>query len=290
MSEGLSEFVYRLPGTSAHGKPGAHRSHTRGPGMSFVSHARLFDHPDPRRIDLRASISSVPRQWLVRSFKQRSSTSITVIADVSHSMHFAGAGTSKLSKVAKFVEALGYSAFRSGDRVSLQGFDQTMRDDIYLPHRSGRGTGLQMAEILRHLDASVATSGSSDGLQECAKAHIPGKTGLVFIASDFHWSLDTLKIILERFSGALVIPMVFWDPAETIPPTEGGLLNLQDMSHKRISSLWLTPKIRQQWTENVELRRDQLRSEFSKFDYLPFFVEGDFQAEALSKYFIENIV
>ncbi len=290
MSEGFSEFIYRLPGASAHGKPGAHRSHTRGPGMSFVSHARLFDQPDPRRIDFRASISSVPKQWLVRSYKQRSSTSITVIADVSRSMHFAGAGSNKLSVVADFVEALGYSAFRLGDKVALQAFDESMREDIFFPHRSDRGNGLQMAEMLRALDVSTALLGNSNGLQQCAKAHITGRTGLVFIASDFHWPLETLKSILELFAGSLVIPLVVWDAAETNPPTEGGLLNLRDMRNNRLNSLWLTSGLCKQWISNVEQRRDQLGLELSKFDYLPFVVDGNFQVEALSKYFIENIV
>jgi len=289
ITEGISEFVYKLPGASAHGKPGAHNSHTRGPGMTFVSHTRLFDQPDPRRIDLRASISSVPKEWLVRTYKQRSSTSITVIVDVSRSMHFTGAGATKLSVVADFVEALGYSAYRYGDRVGLQAFDQSIRTELFVPHRTGRGSGAQMAEMLRTQDPTAAVPGSIHGLQQCVSTHNPSKTGLVFIASDFHWPLETLDSLLTGFVGSLVIPLVVWDSAETNPPNEAGLLNVQDMSNNQLGSLWLTSDTRKKWLDNVEGRRDKIRSVFSKRDFLPFFVEGSFQAEALSKYFIENI-
>ena len=59
--------------------------------MNFVSHAKLTDQPDPRRLDLRASISNIQRDWLVRVNKQRAAITIAAIVDVSPSMYF-GAG------------------------------------------------------------------------------------------------------------------------------------------------------------------------------------------------------
>ena len=106
---GVTEFVYRLPGNTISTRPGSHRSNSRGSGMNFVSHARLMDQPDPRRLDLRASIANIRKEWLVRVNQQRAAVAVTAIVDVSATMHF-GTECSKISVAADFLEALGYSA------------------------------------------------------------------------------------------------------------------------------------------------------------------------------------
>ncbi|KAB7631796.1 MxaS protein, partial [Verminephrobacter sp. Larva24] len=50
----LHEFHYRLPARAGGFRPGSHLGRSLGPGQEFATHVRLFDNPDPRRIDLRA--------------------------------------------------------------------------------------------------------------------------------------------------------------------------------------------------------------------------------------------
>ena len=66
----------------------------------------LYDRPDPRRLDLRASLREVRGDWLVRVNRQRVSVPVHVIVDVSASMSF-GFPKPKLHVVADFVTALG---------------------------------------------------------------------------------------------------------------------------------------------------------------------------------------
>ncbi len=286
MTLGTNEFVYKLPGVRGGGGPGAHRSHSRGAGMAFAAHARLFDHPDPRRIDLHASLSSLHRDWRVRINYQRSSVNIKALVDVSASMHF-GSAQSKLGLAANFLVALGYSAYRAGDAVGMLAFDRALREDLYMPARIGRDIGHTMAAAIRGCEASSA-AGAIDGLAACAE-QIAGSGGLVFLVSDFHWPLDRLSAVLDKIADALVVPLVVWDKAEIEPPAQGSLLSVRDAESGHIRRLWLRQKIRRQWRDNVMRRRAEIGALFAANDIHPFYVDGNFDAERLSQYFLEKV-
>ena len=115
------EFHYRLPQRASSPRPGAHPGASLGAGQEFVGHQRLYDRPDPRRLDLRASLRSVHGDWLVRTHRQRAAIAVHALVDVSGSMRF-GARTPKLERAAEFVEALGHSAFRLGDALGMLAF------------------------------------------------------------------------------------------------------------------------------------------------------------------------
>jgi uncharacterized protein (DUF58 family) len=107
-------FHYRMPHRVSGQRPGSHRGSSLGAGQEFVTHMNLYDRPDPRRLDLRASVRNLRQEWLVRVSRQRVGVSVQVVVDVSASMDF-GARTPKLHVAADFVEALGFSTFRAGD-------------------------------------------------------------------------------------------------------------------------------------------------------------------------------
>ncbi|GAC1433579.1 MAG: hypothetical protein NVSMB6_31120 [Burkholderiaceae bacterium] len=74
MSETI--FYYGLNGRTNGRRPGAHAGRYVGAGHDFLTHARLFDHPDPRRLDLRASLRAGRDEWLVRAHRQRASIAV----------------------------------------------------------------------------------------------------------------------------------------------------------------------------------------------------------------------
>lgn len=287
MTAGANEFVYKLPGVHGGSRPGAHRSRSRGAGMAFASHARLLDQPDPRRIDLHASLSNIHRDWLVRSNYQRSSVVIKAVVDVSASMRF-GSTVTKLDIVADFLEALGYSAHRSGDSVGLMAFDHQFRDELYMPARLGRGIGQTMAVAIRSCGTHNAGNHASHGLAECVE-RIAGSGGIVFLISDFHWPLITLAPILDKLTGSLVVPLVVWDLSEIEPPTQGNLLSVRDTESGQTGQLWLRKSTRQQWRDNVIRRRGEIADAFGANDIHPFHIDGSFDAEGLTRYFLEKV-
>lgn len=174
------EFHYRLPGRAGGFRPGSHPGSSFGAGQQFAMHARLVDHPDPRRLDLRASVQSVRGDWLVRLHLQRVAVPVQVVVDVSASMHF-GKERSKLDVVADFVEALGFSAFRSGDRVGMTAFDTDEREDLFVPPRYGRGGAEIMSAMLRAARTGSAGGNGGNGARGRVAREIGHGTQVAFV-------------------------------------------------------------------------------------------------------------
>ncbi|VTU31205.1 hypothetical protein H6CHR_03552 [Variovorax sp. PBL-H6] len=287
--ERIDEFHYQLPRRFGGWRPGSQRGLSQGSGQEFAAHRRLFDHPDPRRIDLRASVREGRGDWLVRIHRLRVAIPVHLVADVSASMHF-GADRRKLDVVADLAEALGYSAFRSGDSVGLLAFDLRERDDLFVPARHSRGNGGLMARTLRDCRAplgAVPQGGALAGLRRTTEPLV-GRGGLVFLASDFHWPLDGLGELLDQLAPACVVPVVAWDPAETEPPPARALVALSDAETGVRRSLWMRESLRTRWRDAVAMRRAELDALFGSHGMPPFHLHGRFDAEALTRYFMEN--
>jgi len=283
------EFVYRLPVSSVGSRPGAHRGSSRGAGMSFAAHAKLFDQPDPRRLDLRASISDVRGDWLVRTYLQPASITVYVLLDISESMKFGHPG--KLQVAAKFLHCLGLSAYAYGDAISLLPFDSRFREDLYFPARRGRAAGALMADAVLSASANRDPKGheSTPAALDRVADRIVGATGLVFMLSDFHWPLDKLGSSLEKLSSATVVPLVVWDKAEVTPPAAGQLLFASELESQNRRQLWLTERKRTQWRDGVQQKRQELIDLFARFNSAPLFIENAFNAESMSRYFMEHV-
>lgn len=278
------EFHYRVPRRGGGWRQGSHPGSSLGMGQEFVSHRRLYDWPDPRRLDVRASLRDVRHDWLVRVNRQRISVPVNVIVDVSASMSFGSQGR-KLQVAADFVTALGQSAFRVGDSVAMFAFDSHARRDLFVPALFSRGMGNLMAALLT---SCRAASAGSEGIEEVA-LHVAGKHSLVFLISDFHWPVERLSGVLEMLAASHVVPMVIWDPAELQPPASDALLPLQDMETGAHRTIWMRPRLRARWTEAVEERRTQIVEACAPLGARPFFVSGKFDSDAMSRYFLESV-
>lgn len=280
-----TEFHYRMPRRVGGVRPGAHPGLSLGAGDQFVSHARLFQRPDPRRLDLRASLRRVgglDDDWLVRVHRQRAGIAVHLLVDVSASMRF-GAPHSKLVRIAEFAASLGRSAHRLGDALGLLAFDARARSDLWLPAQRSRGMGELIAQTLR---ASEGGSGSVQGLAE-ASERLAGRSCLVFLASDFHWPLDGLAAVLDLLGHAFVVPMIVWDAAEIEPPDQNGVVLARDTESGAQRTLWMRPALRQRWRDSVARRRAELDRIFTSHALRSFPLEGRFDAEAMSRYFLE---
>jgi uncharacterized protein (DUF58 family) len=253
-----------------------------GAGLEFVAHQSLYQRPDPRRLDLRASLRSLTGDWLVRVHRQRASIAVHAIVDASSSMAF-GARTPKLHVAADFVEALGNSAFRAGDAVGMLAFDAKERTDLFVPARVGRGLGAEMSTTLRQCESAP---GGIEGLADTAW-HVAGREGLIFLVSDFHWPLDRLGSVLDLFAPAHIVPLIVWDSAEIEPPSKDAIAPLYDAESGASRTFWLRPSLRVKWREAVEQRRAELNRFFELRHLRPFYIHGFFDSERLSRYFLE---
>jgi uncharacterized protein (DUF58 family) len=293
MPSQLKEFHYRLPVRVAGARPGSHRGTSVGAGQEFVAHTRLLDYPDPRRIDIRASIRGGHGEWLVRLHKQRVAVPVYAVVDVSASMRFArdANAPTKLDAAAQFAEALGYSAFRHGDRVGMLAFDDGEREDLFLPARQVRGAGTLMRTTL--LEAKVRAQPAplksrAAGLEKVF-ARIAERACLAFLVSDFQWPLEALPDMLRSMSRVWLVPIVVWSSAETEPPSSNGWLTAHDLETGEQRSLWITQKLRERWRAGMAARKQHIVEVFAKSGVRPLFVTDTFDADALSRYFVEQV-
>lgn len=277
----VQEFRYRSPHRVGGWRTGSHEGTATGAGLAFATHLRLQDHPDPRRLDLRASLASLQSDWLVRVNRQQAAMTVRLLVDVSASMRFGA--PSKLELVADFVQALGQSAFRVGDAVGMAAFDRTERPDLRVAAWRHRGMGEMLASLLLQ---SQGGAGGVEGLREAASL-LAGRGGIVFLVSDFQWPLEGLGDVLDLLAPAHVVPLVVWDAAEMEPPAGDGLAMLRDSESGRSRTLWLRPKLRTRWREAVEQRRVALQGLFGSRGLRPFYLQGAFEAQALSNHLCE---
>jgi hypothetical protein len=140
-----------------------------------------------------------------------------------------------------------------------------------------------MAMALRSCKSVAA---NSEGLADAAW-HVAGREGLIFLVSDFHWPLERLAPVLNTLTRAHVVPLVVWDEAEIEPPATNAIAPLRDAESGTHRTLWLRQSLRTKWREGVARRRTEIEEFFAARMLRPFYVQGAFQGERLSRYFLE---
>lgn len=313
------EIHYRLGPSVAGQRPGAHAGRTLGSGLLFAGHRRLVDHPDPRRLDVRASLRDPRGDWWVRLARQAVAARVQLLVDVSASMHV-GEPRRKLDVVADFVGALAFSTHRAGDLLGMIAFDGVLphaRDELHVP--PGRRGADILAPRLRALSAPARpqdpqgrgwlpwrgdqarpasghavkdADAAAAGLLDAAR-RTGGREGLVFLVSDFHGFDDaTLRSALDALAPAQVVPVLVWHPEERQAPSGRGLVQLSDAEQGGHRSFWLRPSLSRRWAQAVTDRQAHLAAVFAAADFRLYdlLAEGlRFDAERLTRYFLQGL-
>lgn len=274
------EFHYRIPGHAAGVRPGAHASRHSGDGHRFRQAAPFLAHPDPRRLDLRASLTDPFEAWRVRLYERRSAIPVYALADLSGSMDFRGVHP-KIPVLADFIEGLAMSVHRSGDTLGILAAADALRPEFCLPPSRLPGPMFRLAERLRRLRPQGA--GCRGFVQ--AWRLLPGKPCLVFLLSDFHWPLASLKEVLAGLARHDVVPMVLWDEAEALPEAKG-IARLSDLEGGGQRLLLLRPALRERLADNLKQRRERLAGLFRQFGREPLFLARGFDADQVTRYFL----
>jgi len=279
----VRELHYRVSAPVLGGFPGHHRSTRGDSGFEFRGHAALLDAPDPRRLDLHASLRDPFGDWRVRLYSQRKSVPVVVVADLSASMGFEGRQR-KAEVLADFVASLGWSAWRTGDRFGFIGCDAAVRPEwLQLPTRA-RGTSHTLAEALRGWAPAGPSARSAAGLLQ-APSLLGRQRALVFLVSDFHLPLPLLQAVLAGLAAHEVVPVVLWDPLEFTVNAVRGLLHTVDPESGRRRLVWWRPALRARWERAHAERREALMQAFAAQRLRPLFIEGAFDADAVTRHF-----
>ena len=276
----LREIHYRVGAPVLGHFPGHHRSTRGASGFEFRGHASLLDAPDPRRLDLHASLRDPFGDWRVRIYSQRKSVPVTVVADLSASIGFAGRHA-KLAVLADFVESLAWSAWRTGDSFGFIGCDSALRADLQQPQTRVRGAG---GEISRRLRALHPEGRDARGLLD-APRHLSRQRALLFLVSDFHLPLELVAAVLDGLSVHEVVPTVLWDPLEFGLSAARGLAQVIDPESGQQRLVWWRPALRSRWEAAHAQRREALLQLFRARRLKPLFIEGGYDADAVTRHF-----
>ncbi|CAD5372135.1 conserved hypothetical protein [Rubrivivax sp. A210] len=280
----IKEAWYRVGGPVLGQTPGRHRSRRGDSGLEFRGHASLLDAPDPRRLDLHASLRDPFGDWRVRLNSQRRAVPVWVMADLSASMVYAGRRR-KPEVLADLVDSLALSAWRSGDSFGFIGCDARVRPDwLQLPTRA-RGAGHGIARALRDWQGADADAGSAQGLLQ-AWRWLGHRRGLVFLVSDFHLPLEMVRDVLASLSAHEVVPVVLWDAQEFELGPPRGLARVFDPESGRRRLVWWRPALRERWRQALLERREALLQLFAARRLSPLFIEEGYDADALTRHFL----
>ncbi|MEX2580237.1 MAG: DUF58 domain-containing protein [Verrucomicrobiales bacterium] len=158
---------------------GRHRSRSRGSSIEFHEYREYSAGDDPKMIDWRV-FARTDRHYL-RTFEQETNLECHVFLDSSASMGFdGGSPVSKIEYGSFFAAALSYLVIRNGDRVSLQLFDDAIRE--FFPPGSTSGHLNQILQALERNEPGNETSLSAalEKAQPLLK-----RRGILVVVSDF---------------------------------------------------------------------------------------------------------
>ncbi|MCH7503523.1 MAG: hypothetical protein IIA10_09220 [Proteobacteria bacterium] len=278
---GAAEFQYRVPWRAASCYPGSHLGVQRGGGYEIHSLAPLHVAGDPRRFDVRASLRDPFGRLLVRIYKQRSVVPVSVLADVSASMRFAG-HTCKFDLLVEFVDSLAYSAYKVGDPFAFTACDTVIRDELSLPLTRAPGAGSLVCDRLRRWTPSGT---GATGLLQGAQL-IPGARALVFLISDFYLPIELLRAVLNCLCPHAVIPVVLIDSGEGRIPGIG-ITHLYDPETGARRTILLRRTLAKRLRKKLRDHDEQMRQCLADYELKPLYLIDRFEAEAVSRYFYE---
>ena len=279
----IEEFHYTIPWRASSPHPGAHASSQLGGGDEFAGLVPFASSPNPRNLDIRASLSDPFGQLAVRTFRQRSNIPVAVLADVSASMGFVGTGA-KLERVSRFAASAAWSAYRHGDRFGFIAADEAVREELFIPVRLYKGGIPDLYDRVRYFDA---TGHSASGLQAAA-LRLGRQRTLVFLVSDFHLPMEDIEALLASLARHDVVPVVVWDSAEYERLPDWGLVLVEDPETGERRRLFMRPRLKEQFRQTFDARRDELAECFRRRGRSPFFLGDRFNAEALTRYFLSG--
>ena len=280
----LDEFNYRYPHKVYGSLPGVHHGKSLGTGDSFAGFADLFDYPDPRRLDLRASLrhnmASGNNHHLVKRYQQRSPITLWLMADLSRSMDVSHVNHEQL---ADLTQLLAHSAMGLGDRFALVGYDESLRHDVHIMPTRQRSMAMIAADMIR--DAEPASAAGVDGLLHAANM-ITSAHAMIFIASDFCCDLDVLDKVLRQLSRYTIIPIVWKHNDVNHLPSDAGWTEMRDSETGERRSVWMRASIKKRWEKTMDEHFEQLTACFVRHQVRPLFTEGAVTGEQLTNYFL----
>jgi uncharacterized protein (DUF58 family) len=266
-------------------QPGGSQGLVAGVGDRLRSVVLLRDNPDPRRLDLRASLKDPFENIWVRDFNLNAALKVLVLIDSSASMAYIGK-VNRMQVAQEIAAQLALSAYRSGDAFGLFVAGETINKQCMLPPKANRGAYLW---IKQHFAKVKAQGRHADGLFDVVP-YLPQQRCLVFLVSDFRWSAGKFKQLLKKLSHHDVVPVMLQDPTEMDKTPANGIAILRDMETGAGKFVWMRPALQKKMQDLRAQHLQKVEEDSRIYGSKPFLVQGEFDVALLSKYFMERSI
>lgn len=188
---------------------GLHRSPFKGFSVEFMSYRPYMPGDDPMHLDWK--LFARTDRYYIKEFEDETNAQLTLLLDVSPSMHYASGAVTKVDYASFLAAALAYFMIRQRDGVGLTIFDDDLRAS--LPPRSTKG---HLRRLLGLLESQPKGAATALGKPLHRLADKLNRRGLVVLISDFLGDADALADGLKhfRFAGHDVLVFHILDPQE----------------------------------------------------------------------------
>ena len=244
---------------------GAYHSVFKGQGMDFDEVRPYTPGDDVRFIDW--NVSARTGDLHIKRFVEERELTVFLVIDVSSSVDFGTAESTKRMIAAEFAAVMAFSAIKNNDRVGLLIFAEDV--EHFIPPKKGRKHVLRViTDILNHRAKGTRTDIGA-ALQYVSK--VTKRKAVVFVVSDFladGYERD-LKIASRRHD---VVPVIVEDPMELELPAVSGLFPLRDLETGRTRWIDLgSRRQREAYSRSVRERADARNRLFKrmKLDTVP---------------------
>lgn len=251
---------------------GRHRSRLRGASTEFHEYRAYTPGDAPGLVDWRV-FARTDRHY-VKTFEQETNLECHLLLDSSSSMAFGGgSATTKLEFASYFAAALAWLVVRGSDQVSLQIFDDRVRE--YLPPGSTRQ---HLHQILGALERNTPRGPTSLATALARAAIQIRRRGTVIVLSDFYDDPAAIFTALNPFiHRGFRIHLFHLLSPEEMDLGEGVLARYEDMETSDM--LTLHPRaIAESYREALQTHITRLRtlSAQRRIDYHVALTDGTF--------------
>ena len=287
------QFFYNINWRSKAYHAGATLTRHHGNGSDFAGFSSLLACPDPKRIDIRASVRTVPRQWLVRTYLERAAIRVYAVVDVSSSMFFQGESNLR-QLVTEFVSSLAWSATRQGDAFGMCAADDVQQTTWQVLPTFQPGTAQAVAQQItgfwKNTESQPVSQGRSASAVPAAIESLGPQRALVVLLSDFYWPDTLLQQVCKAAQPHDIVPVILRDRSATEGLPTFGWARLRDMETGEERSWMLRRRLHQQMTAHAEQQKQALNARFLKAGTRsPLWLKPDWRAEEVSRHLMETM-
>lgn len=282
-------FFYQVAWRSVAYHAGSYLTRHHGAGSDFAGYAPLLASPDPRRVDVRASLRTVPSQLMVRTFLERGAIRVYALLDVSSSMRFDGTGSLR-QQLTRLSAAIAWSATQQGDAFGLLAADDQLHAGLTVAPGYQQTLAQQVAQQLTAFwQSQTGQHGHGASALPLAAQAMGQQRALVFLISDFYWPASLLEETLSACAGHDVVPVVLRDPAAFEQTPAFGWAHLRDMETGGETSVFMRPALQARLREQAQQQRQALQAILANHQTRPpLWLAPDWQPAQLSQHLLET--